>query len=59
MTQATAARAVTILMPTDSETWAIDVRGLTKTFGTVTAVRGLTLQVPSGTICCRPLRIEG
>src|SRR4029453_8079523 len=37
-------------MPTDSETWAIDARGLTKTFGTVTAVRGLTLQVPSGTI---------
>ena len=37
-------------MPTDGEPWAIDARGLTKTFGTVTAVRGLTLQVPSGTI---------
>lgn len=37
-------------MATDSNTWAIDARGLTKTFGTVTAVRGVTLQVPSGTI---------
>jgi hypothetical protein len=37
-------------MPTDGETWAIDARGLTKTFGTVTAVRGVTLQVPRGTI---------
>ena len=37
-------------MPTDGETWAIDARGLTKTFGTVTVVRGVTLQVPSGTI---------
>jgi ABC-2 type transport system ATP-binding protein len=35
---------------TDGEPWAIEARGLTKTFGTVTAVRGLTLQVPSGTI---------
>jgi ABC-type multidrug transport system ATPase subunit len=37
-------------MTTDGETWAIDARGLSKTFGTVTAVRGVTLQVPSGTI---------
>ena len=37
-------------MKTDAEPWAIDARGLTKTFGTVTAVRGVTLQVPSGTI---------
>ena len=37
-------------MPTDGDTWAIDARGLTKTFGTVTAVGGVTLQVPSGTI---------
>src|SRR6187200_2075882 len=37
-------------MSTDTSTWAIDARGLTKTFGTVTAVRGVTLQVPSGMI---------
>src|SRR4029453_13546837 len=37
-------------MPTDSEPWAIDARGLTKTFGKVSAVRGVTLQVPTGTI---------
>ena len=37
-------------MTTDGETWAIDARGLTKTFGTVTAGRGVTLQVPSGSI---------
>ena len=37
-------------MPNGGEIWAIDTRGLTKTFGTVTAVRGVTLQVPSGTI---------
>jgi len=37
-------------MPTDGKHWAIDAVGLTKTFGTVTAVRGVTLQVPSGTI---------
>ncbi len=37
-------------MATDGEVWAIDARGLTKTFGTVTAVRSVTLQVPSGTI---------
>jgi ABC-2 type transport system ATP-binding protein len=37
--------------PTANEQrWAIDARGLTKTFGTVTAVRGVTLHVPSGTI---------
>jgi ABC-type transporter Mla maintaining outer membrane lipid asymmetry ATPase subunit MlaF len=35
---------------TDGETWAIDARGLTKSFGTMTVVRGVTLQVPSGTI---------
>jgi ABC-2 type transport system ATP-binding protein len=32
------------------DTWAIEARGLTRTFGTVMAVRGLTLQVPSGVI---------
>jgi len=37
-------------MTIDGETWAIDARGLTKTFGTVTVVRGVTLQVPRGTI---------
>ena len=37
-------------MPTRSDTWAIDARRLTKTFGTLTAVRSVTLQVPSGTI---------
>jgi ABC-type multidrug transport system ATPase subunit len=37
-------------MPTDSGTLAIEARGLTKTFGTVTAVRGVSLQVPSGSI---------
>jgi len=37
-------------MSTSSEAWAIDARGLTKRFGTVTAVRGVTLQVPNGTI---------
>lgn len=37
-------------MSTDGDAWAIDTRGLTKTFGTVTAVRSLTLQVPRGTI---------
>ena len=37
-------------MTTDGEPWAIDARGLTKTFGTVTAVRGVTLEVPRGTI---------
>ena len=37
-------------MTTDGETWAIDARGLTKTFGTVTVVRGVTLQMASGTI---------
>jgi len=37
-------------MSTNSEAWAIDARGLTKRFGTVTAVRGVTLQVPNGTI---------
>ncbi len=37
-------------MPTDNEPWAIDARGLTKTFGKVTAARGVTLQVPTGTI---------
>jgi len=37
-------------MPTDSEPWAIDARGLTKTFGKVSAVRGVTLQVPTGMI---------
>jgi ABC-2 type transport system ATP-binding protein len=37
-------------MSTHGEAWAIDARGLTKTFGTVTAVRGVSLQVPSGTI---------
>jgi len=35
---------------TDSDVWAIDARGLTKTFGTVTAVRAVTLQVPGGMI---------
>jgi ABC-2 type transport system ATP-binding protein len=39
-----------VWMPTDGEVLAIDARGLTKTFGTVTAVRGLTLQVPRGII---------
>jgi ABC-2 type transport system ATP-binding protein len=37
-------------MTTDGEPWAIDARGLTKTFGTLTAVRDVTLQVPNGTI---------
>jgi ABC-2 type transport system ATP-binding protein len=37
-------------MTTDGDSWAIDARGLTKTFGTLTAVRGVTLQVPTGTI---------
>jgi ABC-2 type transport system ATP-binding protein len=37
-------------MTADGKAWAIDARGLTKTFGTVTAVRGVTLQVPMGTI---------
>jgi len=37
-------------MSTNSEAWAIDARDLTKRFGTVTAVRGVTLQVPNGTI---------
>jgi ABC-2 type transport system ATP-binding protein len=38
------------VMPTDVDTWAIDARGLTKTFGAATVVRGVTLQVPRGTI---------
>ena len=37
-------------MAIDRDTWAIDARGLTKTFGELTAVREVTLQVPSGTI---------
>src|SRR5262245_7789921 len=35
---------------TDAEPWAIETRGLTKTFGTATVVRGVTLEVPGGTI---------
>ena len=34
----------------NAETWAIDARALTRTFGTVTAVRDVTLQVPFGSI---------
>ncbi|HEY7190476.1 MAG TPA: ABC transporter ATP-binding protein [Vicinamibacterales bacterium] len=37
-------------MPIPSETWAIEAHGLTKTFGSLTAVRSVTLQVPGGTI---------
>ena len=37
-------------MSSDGDPWAIDARGLTKTFGAVTAVRGVNLQVPSGII---------
>jgi ABC-2 type transport system ATP-binding protein len=37
-------------MPAHSEPWAIEARGLTKTFGALTAVRSVTLQVPTGTI---------
>jgi ABC-2 type transport system ATP-binding protein len=37
-------------MPTPSDTWAIETRDLTKTFGALTAVRSVTLQVPSATI---------
>jgi ABC-2 type transport system ATP-binding protein len=37
-------------MPIPSETWAIEADGLTKTFGSLTAVRSVTLQVPGGTI---------
>jgi ABC-type uncharacterized transport system ATPase subunit len=46
-------------MTTDGETWAIDARGLTKIFGTVTAVRGVTLQVPAGTIFAFLERVLG
>jgi ABC-2 type transport system ATP-binding protein len=37
-------------MAIGGDSWAIDARGLTKTFGTLTAVGGVTLQVPRGTI---------
>jgi len=37
-------------MATDGDIWAIDARGLGKTFGTAAVVRSVTLQVPSGTI---------
>jgi ABC-2 type transport system ATP-binding protein len=37
-------------MTTDGDAWAIEARGLTKMFGTVTVVRDVTLQVPNGTI---------
>jgi ABC-2 type transport system ATP-binding protein len=37
-------------MTIDGDTWAIEARGLTRTFGTVTVVRGVTLHVPPGTI---------
>jgi ABC-2 type transport system ATP-binding protein len=37
-------------MSADSAEWAIAARGLTKTFGAVTAVRGVNLQVPRGTL---------
>src|SRR5262245_23809962 len=33
------------MVTTDGEPWAIEARGLTKTFGKVTAVRDVTLQV--------------
>ena len=39
-----------MLEPASAVSCAIDARGLTKTFGTVTAVRGVNVQVPSGTI---------
>jgi ABC-type multidrug transport system ATPase subunit len=32
------------------EAWEIEARGLTKTFGSFTAVRNLNLRVPRGTI---------
>jgi ABC-2 type transport system ATP-binding protein len=37
-------------VPATQWTWAIDAHRLTRRFGAVTAVRDVTLQVPSGTI---------
>lgn len=37
-------------VPVAQGPWAIETRALTRTFGAVTAVRDVTLQVPSGTI---------
>ena len=38
------------IVPATQWTWAIDAHRLTRTFGAVTAVRDVTLQVPTGTI---------